>query len=216
MKKDELVKYSLSKISQLDKMLNDNSKNKKLFINKYSLNFKICDFINKIYTSKLFVIMVMFIAFLSYFLIQIAWISILISLGLIALINMIMLMTVKLLLPNKKYYNVISNYNLESKELLLKRNTYINIYNYLEKGDSAIIDNIKLKINNKVAYNYEDILNTTWLNEDEYASYFVKSMHNKENIMIKDIKQQIELEISNPSDNLNISLEQLQKIQSAL
>lgn len=216
MNKQHLLAYNLSKISAIDKELTNNNEQRKLYLKKNQPKITLYKWLMNVQHSKFLALLIIVVAWCSYFSSKKILFSIIITLGIVALYNGILVLLINKLKPSEEYFSILEEYKNFNNFLLTQRNTYINLYNYTLNGENAILRNIKLKIHKQQFYEYDKYLDKIWLRQDMYALNTLKEMQNKEHILTQSIKNKIYFELNYATGNEQLSKTELKTIMNAL
>ncbi len=216
MKKEEMLKYNLSIISNIDKEISNNSKEKNNLIKKYKTRIMIHNIISKLDSNLFKSLLTLIVTILCIYNYGNTLVAVLLSLGIILLVDIIINVILKLLSPKKDYYDKLSNYSKERKSLLQRRNTYINLYRYTLDEEKAILNNVKSRINHINYYEYDKYINSEWINNDKYALNKLLEMKDKEYDLVRNIKNKLYYEINAEEKTEGLSQEQLKYIAESI
>lgn len=215
MHKNDLLNYNLSQISNLDKKISDLRKEKKKYVEKNEKKDDMYDLFSKLQERIFLTILIIAISLIVYNEAGNALVTVLITGAIMIVFNIVVIVILKVVEPDCDYSKKVTDYNEELSRLLQKRNTYINLYNYAMYGDKALYNNIKAKIYNGKSYEYDAISNLNY-SEDSYEYITLNEMKIKETNLIKIIKNKVSLSLKLPTNDENLSKEQLNLIQRAL
>ncbi len=216
MKKKYLLAYNLSQIAAIDQEMINNNEQRKKYLKKNQPKITLYKLLTKIQDSKLLALLIIIVALGIYLLSKKVFFSIITTLGIIALYNGLLLLALKVFKPSETYFSKLEEYKNANNFLLMKRNTYISLYNYTLNGDQAIMHNIKLRIHKQQFYEYDKYLDKIWLHQDIYALNTLKEMKNKEYILTQSIKNKVYFELNYPTGNEQLSKTDLKMIINAL
>ena len=216
MKNSDLINYNLTKISLIDEELKGINEEKNDYIKKIDNKLKINKLIERMRTTKKQVFMIVLISIFCYIFIKKIIYSCLLSMVITLFINIIFEILLEIFKIDKSDIKKITEYADNINYLLLKRNTYINLYKYAIYGKKALYDNIRMKIKDEKYYDYDKFLDNFSFDLDSYEYVTLNEMKNKENILTKNIKEEIILEINSPNNRFNLSIDELNLIASKI
>lgn len=216
MKNADLIQYNLSNISLIDKDIKSINEDKNKYLDKINTKFKINKNIEKLRAKVFQSILIIAISLTTYLNMRNIITSILISLAVIFIINMIIKVLLSIFKIDNNYLDRVNEYTDKVNSLLSKRNTYINLYKYSKYGEKAIYDNIRLKVNNKKFYEYDKYMDSLFLEKDSYEYKTLNEMRNKEHLLVNNIKNKVYMELNSPVKTEKLSNEQLKLIDSML
>lgn len=204
------INYNLKKISEIDKLLILNQEEKEAYINKHNYLFLMEKILKVLSNEKMIFILLIIISTILFKHNKIK--TIIYSSIFILLYNSILIIIGYIFKIPKDYYDKLEEYASNRKLLLIKRNLYINLYNYSINKENSILNNIRFRINNKYFLDYDKYKNQKWLKDDLYAYATLKEMEYKEIVYTNIIRNRIELELISPYYNEDISKEKLKSI----
>lgn len=207
------INYNLQKISKIDEQLVLNGKNKEAYINKYSYIFLLSKIL-KILSNKL--LLFIFIVIVTIISNSTPFITIIYDSIFVIIYNSIIFIMGYIFKIPDDYYTNINMYSKNRELLLNKRNLYVNLYNYSKNKEKLVLNNIRLRINNKYFLDYHKYKNQKWLKEDIYAYATLKEMYYKEIIYTNIIRNRIELELISPNYSEEIPKDKLKSILNIL
>lgn len=216
MQNNDLVNYNLTKISLIDEELKSINEEKDNYIKKLDSKLKINKIIEKCRVTKIEVIMLIIISLICYIFVKKFLYSCLLSIVIIVFINLIFEILLDIYKIDKDSINKLTDYAEKISNLLFKRNTYINLYNYSKYGKQALYDNIRKKIKEEKYCDYDKCLDDSLFDMDSYEYLTLVEMNNKEKTLIKNIKEEVILEISSPNNRFNLSKEELNLIANKI
>jgi len=214
MQRKDIINYNLTQISEVDKKINKLKSEKKVYTELNEKKYNMYDLFSKM-QGKLFLTIIVSLAFITYNELEDALQSVLLTLGIVLGFNILISILLKIFKPDENYNLMIEKFEHNINELLQKRNTYISLYNYAVFGEKALYNNIKSKIYYGKSYEYDSIDNLNY-SKDSYEYITINEMKSKENKLIKSIKNKVSVSLRLPSNDEKISREQLLTIQSAL
>lgn len=216
MQNNDLISYNLTKISLIDEELKSINEEKDNYIKKLDSKLKINKMIEKCRVTKIEVIMLVLISLICYIFVKKFVYSCLLSIVIIVFINLIFEILLDIYKIDKDSINKLTDYAEKISNLLFKRNTYINLYNYSKYGKQALYDNIRKKIKEEKYCDYDKCLDDSLFDMDSYEYLTLVEMNNKEKTLIKNIKEEVILEISSPNNRFNLSKEELNLIANKI
>lgn len=216
MQNNDLISYNLTKISLIDEELKSINEEKDNYIKKLDSKLKINKMIEKCRVTKIEVIMLVLISLICYIFVKKFVYSCLLSIVIIVFINLIFEILLDIYKIDKDSINKLTDYAEKISNLLCKRNTYINLYNYSKYGKQALYDNIRKKIKEEKYCDYDKCLDDSLFDMDSYEYLTLVEMNNKEKTLIKNIKEEVILEISSPNNRFNLSKEELNLIANKI
>ena len=215
MEYNNLAEYNLSKISDIDKRLMENNKQKNKFMKYHSKRYKIYKFLTKL-TGRLFqTILILASTIIVYLLFNNPFYSVIISLNFISFVNLLINMFITIFETKDDFLLELCKYRKEYNELIDKRKCYINLYNYSLYGDVTILNNIKLRINNGSYCDYNNSL-CLGFDSNSYEVNTLNIMKKKEDKLRNSIKNKVYWELNSPLKSENLSMEELRTISLAL
>ena len=215
MQRQEEINYNLMQISEVDKKINKLKKEKKVYMDINEKKYNMYDLFSKMQGKLFLTIIIVALAFITYSELEDVLQSILLTGGIVLVFNIIITILTKIYKPDENYNLIIEEFENNINELLIKRNTYINLYNYALFGEKALYDNIKSKIYNGKSYEYKSIDKLNY-STDSYEYITINEMRYKENNLIESIKNKVSIALKLPNNDEKLSKEQLLEIQNAL
>ena len=215
MQRKDIINYNLTQISEVDKKINKLKTEKKIYMDMNEKKYNIYDLFSKMQGKLFLTIIIVSISFIAYNELEDVLQSVLLTLGIVLGFNILINILLKIFKPDENYNMMIEEFEHNINELLQKRNTYINLYNYALFGEKALYNNIKSKIYYGKSYEYDSINNLNY-SKDSYEYLTINEMKYKENKLIKSIKNKVSVSLRLPNNDEKISREQLLTIQSAL
>lgn len=216
MNNDDLIKYNLSHISDIDRDIKKNIKEKNDFIKHHAKRFKIYKFFTKL-TNRMFQTLLILLTSLIVTLIFIDPVySILISLNIIVFVNLIINIFINIYETKENFIEEVCKYRREYNELIIKRNSYVNMYNYLKYGDESLLNNIKLKINKEDFYQYELGISKFDNEKDSYEYKTLSLMKEKEENIKKNLIDRVNYEMKTNNKTENLTDDELRLIALSL
>lgn len=216
MNKEEILKYNLTKISAIDKEIKENNNNKNSMYEHNMKRLNIYNILLKFTNKYIQILMILLTSIIVYIILQNGIYTSLLSMIIVIIYNSILLISLNTLKPKDSYNKKIDEYNKQNTELYIKRNTYINLYNYTLNKDKAIIDNIKLRINKKKYYEYDKYIDKYSNQKDSYEFITLNQMKNDEDSLIECIKNKIYWELNPSFKTEELTNEQLKLIADAI
>lgn len=216
MKNSDSVNYNLTKISLIDEEIKDINEGKNNYIKKLDNKLRINKMIEKCRVTKVEVIMVILVSLICYIFIKKFLYSCLLSVIILVFINLIFEILLEIFKIDTNDIKKITDYADKMNNLLYKRNLYISLHNYAKYGKQALYDNIRKKIKDEKYCDYDKCLDDSLFDSDSYEYLTLLEMKNKENILIKNIKEEVILEINSPNSRFNLSIEELNLIVSKI
>lgn len=213
---NELIEYNLSKISTIDKEIEENNKEKNKLIDYYDKRYNKYLFFNKLLSKNFQAIFISILTIVVFILVMDSFYTILITLNILSFVNIIINMLVNVYEIEESYVERLESYNKKNDKLLLKRNSYINLYNYSVYGESALYNNIRLRINNEKFYEYEKYIPNLDLDKDSYEINTLNYMKHQEELLKNSIKNKVYWELNSLVKTEKLTNEQLKLIDLAL
>lgn len=211
---NEVIKYNLEMISDIDKDIENNRKSRNDYINSYKTIFRLNKFFTMLSSSKVLTFMIVKIALVMFLLLHNPVIVTLVTTVAVLLYNIIIRLFIEAFTPSEEYYNTLDEYDKLKNELVVRRNLYISMYDYSVKGESSLLNNIKLKINNKEFVDYELYKNAEWLSNK--SATILEEMSLKEKMLVNSIKNRIDWELNSNMKYDDISNDKLKEIYTVL
>lgn len=215
MQRQEEINYNLTQISEVDKKINKLKSEKKTYMDINEKKYNMYDLFSKMQGKVFLTIIIIAISFITYNELEVIHESVLLTLGIILAFNLIVNIFLKIYKPDENYNLIIEDFENNINELLQKRNTYISLYNYALYGEKALYKNIKSRIYDGKSYEYDSIDKLDY-STDSYEYKTINEMKDKENKLIKGIKNKISIALRVPDNDEKISKEQLLIIKNAL
>lgn len=210
---NDKTNYNLQKISEIDNLLILNMEDKEAFIKKCNERYKLSKIVKILSNKTILVILVIINTFINKDNMTKAILS---TLFILIVYNSLVALIIHICKIPKSYCYKIDEFNKIRELLLIKRNLYVNLYNYSKNKEKLILNNIKLRINNKYFLDYSKYKNQNWLKDDLYAYTTLKEMQYKEMVYTDIIRNRIELELMSPNYNEEIPKEELKEILDIL
>lgn len=212
----ESLEYNLSKISDIDKEIEDNNKKKNKFIEHNEKKYEKCLFFESLLTRRFQAIFILIVTITVYISVINPLYSILISLNVVSFVNLLINMFISIYEIDESYSEKLEEYNKKNEELLVKRNSYINLYNYCMYGEDALYNNLRLRINNENFFEYDKCISNLDMDKDSYEICTLTKMQHEEEILRRSIKNKVYWELNSPVKTESLTTEQLKSIDLAL
>lgn len=216
MQNSDLVNYNLTKISLIDEELKSINEEKNDYIKKLDKKLFINKLIERFRSTKVEAIMIILISLICYIFIKKIIYSCLLSITIIVFINIIYEILLDIFKIDNNSINKITDYAERISNLLYKRNTYISLYKYTIYGKQELYDNIRKKIKDEKYCDYDRCIDDLLFESDSYEYLTLNEMKNMEKLLIKNIKEEVILEINSPNSRFNLSIEELNLIASKI
>ena len=216
MSNSELIDYNLSKISELDEIIEENNREKNKYIEYNNKKYNKFIFFDKLLSKRFQTLLVSIITITIFILVIDPFYSILISLNIISLINLIINIFVNIFEVDEDFSEKLEKYKNKNDELLLKRNSYVNLYNYCMYGENALYNNIRMMINKEKYYEYEKIIPSLDFDKESYEISTLNKMNKEEKVLKESIKNKVYWELNSPVKSEKLTNEQLKMIDVAL
>jgi hypothetical protein len=211
-----ISEYNLKKIEYIDKDIIKNREEYNKYIESFEGQFRTNRILKKI-SNKVIPLVGMLLTAIVVFLISFnPFITAGLTLIIWVIINIIVSIIIKKTEPTEEYLDKLEEFEKAHKDLINQRNAYVNLYYYSINGDEAIINNIRLRINNKEYFEYGAYFDKIWLNQDVYAYKTLQEMNRKEKIFTTSIKNQVDWELKYPEKSTELSTDKLYFIHNAL
>ena len=208
--------YNLKKIEYIDKDIIKNREEYNKYVESFEGKFATNKFLKKISNRTVTMISIIILALIIFLITFNPFITVGLTIVLIVIVNIIASIIIDKTEPTEEYLDKLDEFEHNYKELIHQRNAYVNLYYYSINGDDAIINNIKLRINNKEYFEYDAYFDKVWLNQDVYAYKTLQEMNRKEKIFTTSIKNKVDWELNYPEKSTELSTDKLYFIHNAL
>lgn len=182
-----MVNPYLKKVSQIDHDIMNNKQEWQKFNDSNQLRIKVYNILVKFSSKKILTLNLIISSLIICLLVKKGVLAIFLTCGFWLIINSIVVYYMDKLNNDEEFFAKLDYYQDKHHDLINIRNTYVNLYNYLLKGDRAILENIKARAEKKNFYDYNLCIDKIWLHQDLVAYNLLQEMANKEERMVKDI-----------------------------
>mgnify|MGYP003295741022 CR=1 FL=1 len=138
--------------------------------------------------QRLFIIMIIFsITLIAYKKISNVIIVGLVSAIILSLFNLVVCRLISIFKLDESYIEKSEEYKDRLEKLYIKRNTYVNLYNYTMYGEKSLFNNIKSKISNEKYYDYSLNVNLFSNNKRSYEYVMLNEIALREDRLLSKV-----------------------------